>query len=34
MAHAAVEYVSIDSTLTCSRVLTAVARSFCRVPRT
>ncbi len=31
-AHAAVEYASIRSVATCSRILAAVARSFCRTP--
>jgi acetylornithine deacetylase len=30
-AHAAVEYASISSTVTCSRILASIARSFCRV---
>ena len=30
-AHAAVEYASIRSVATCSRILVAVARSFCRI---
>lgn len=31
-AHAAIEYASISSTATCSRILADIARSFCRVP--
>jgi acetylornithine deacetylase len=31
-AHAAVEYASISSVATCSRILVDIARSFCRVP--
>ncbi len=31
-AHAAVEYASIHSTATCSRILTAITRSFYRTP--
>jgi acetylornithine deacetylase len=31
-AHAAVEYASIRSIAICSRILTSVARSFCRAP--
>lgn len=31
-AHAAVEYASLRSITTCSRVLVAIARSFCRAP--
>ena len=31
-AHAAVEYASISSVATCSRILAVIARSFCRTP--
>jgi acetylornithine deacetylase len=31
-AHAAIEYASLSSTATCSRILATIARSFCRTP--